>query len=597
MESNDERVNTILNHFKELLIENNNLNITQNDIYNYLINTIEDDNNNINKIIKSCNRKYGNIKYKDNIFKSKNTDIKCINPIKIYLPTDYMHIDNTINKILNFFNKKNTGFEMKVTNKICNNDISLRLSSIKDVNKFLIFIKNNKKINEGLINTNPFCYVENNLSFAIDGNLSYISIISNYIYDYLNSKKNDLDNISTDDFYNYIIDTYNNAFINFTKYKDLKIPGINNPNEEEIFNYKKITELILKVSEKKFNRDTFEEHFNECNDTNIVKEEKNCFLALNTLINYIRIEKQYKSDSEILDTLKKYFETDNLSYITNKGFFRTTIYLTKFKESIEKILKNNNLSLEQLISNLNIETYNKLNDDEIDELINQNKELYTKYLNNENIKIYLATNDYTLLSRKNNLRNTIVNSNFRNNLLNILYSKNISLNDFIIQFNNMESKESINNDNEEIEIDNNKIEEEITSDQIIDEKNIDEETIIEDYTNIDDNTICSKAIFDTYNKYQSLYDENKIECDGFTLVNYALTNAIKNNDFSSFTRDNDSRINLAKLGNKKILEIICNNLEYNNIDLTNLTDDQLKHIITEYLDNILFEKFEKRKGL
>ena len=363
MESNDERVNNILNHFKQLLIDNDNLNVTENDIYNYLINTIED-NNDISKIIKSCNRKYGNIKYKDNIFKSKNIDIKCINPIKIYLPTDYMHIDNTINKILNFFNKKNTGFEMKVTNKICNNDISLRLSSIKDVNKFLIFLKNNNKVKEELINTSPFCYVENNLSFAIDGNLSYISIISNYIYDYLNSKKNDLDNISTDDFYNYIIDTYNNAFINFTKYKDLKIPGINNPNEEEIFNYKKITELILKVSEKKFNRDTFEEHFNECNDTNIVKEEKNCFLALNTLINYIRFEKQYKSDSEILDTLKKYFETDNLSYITNKGFFRTTIYLTKFKASIEKILKNNNLSLEQLISNLNIETYNKLNDDE-----------------------------------------------------------------------------------------------------------------------------------------------------------------------------------------------------------------------------------------
>ena len=596
MESNDERVNNILNHFKQLLIDNDNLNVTENDIYNYLINTIED-NNDISKIIKSYNRKYNNIKYKDNIFKSKNIDIKCINPIKIYLPTDYIHIDNTINKILNYFNKKNTGFEMKVTNKICNNDISLRLSSIKDVNKFLIFVKNNKKVKEGLLSTNPFCYIENNLSFTIDGNLSYISIVSNYIYNYLDSKNNNLDDINIDDFYNFIIDMYNNTFINFTKYKDLKIPGIDNPTVEEILNYKKITELILKTSEKKFNKDSFEEHFNECNDMNKVKEEENCFLALNTLINYISVEKQYKSDSEILDTLKKYFETDNLSYITNKGFFRTTMYLTKFKENIEKILKDNNLSLEQLISNLNIETYNKLNDDEIDELINQNKELYTKYLNNENIKIYLATNDYTILPRKNNLRNNIVNSNFRNDLLNILYSKNISLNDFIIQFNNIESTDKCVEDSVKEEIENAKIEEEIPAEQIIEEKDIDEETKVEDNTYIDNDTICNKAIMDTYNKYQSLYDENKIECDGFALVNYALTNAIKNDDFSSFTRDNNSRINLAKLGSKKILEIICNNLEYNNIDTTNLTDDQLKHIITEYLDNILFEKFEKRKGL
>lgn len=617
MENNDEKVNDIINYFKKMLSENKNLHFSKNDIYAYLTNYNISENNNsdIKEFINFDTKKYSNIQYindDNNLFINKKKNIKCTNPIKIYIPTNYQYIEKTINKILNFFNKKNMAFEMKVTNNICNNDIAIRLSSMEDVNKFLIFIKNSKKIREGLIETNPFCYNEKDLSFTIDGNLSYISVISDYIYKYLDYKKDSIDDINTDDFYNFIIDTYTNTFVNFSKYTDLKIPGIDNPNEEEIFNYKKITELILKVSEKKFTKESFEEHFNECNDIKRIREEKNTFLTLNTLINYISVEKQYKSDNEILETLKKYLETNNLSYITNTGFFRTTMYLTNFRSNIEKILNSCNLSLEELINNLNIKPYKKLDDETIDKLLNQNKDLYKNVLNEESIKLYLATNDYTLLSRKDNLRNNIVNAHLRNNLLNILFSKNISLKEFIETYKNMIPDEITNQNEIETDLDNNINEEKIelddnTDEETIEEKevvpekvnedNITEENIENNNDNIDEETIFYNSIMDTYNKYQTLYEENKVECDGFTLLNYALTNVIKNNDFSSFTRDNDSRKNIANLGTNKIFKFICNKLEYDNIDITNIKEDELKHIITDYLNNILFDNNEKRKGL
>ena len=152
------------------------------------------------------------------------------------------------------------------------------------------------------------------------------------------------------------------------------------------------------------------------------------------------------------------------------------------------------------------------------------------------------------------------------------------------------NEESINNDEESEIIETNE-EENL-------ETTISEEPIINtDEENIDEEALFINALMDTYNKYQALYDENKVECDGFALVNYALTNAIKNNDYSSFTRDNDSRKILSQLGNKKILEFIFNKFEYKNINIANINEEELRHIVTIYLDNILFDNNEKTKGL
>lgn len=594
MENNYNDVNDIINHFKKLLMKDNKLVFSKEDIYRYLTNyniTKKNYKEITEEDINFNNNNFENINYINDdtyLFTNNKNKIKINNPIKIYLPLKHTHIIESINKLLTFFNKKNIPFEMKITKSICNNNITIRLANIEDTNKFINFIKYNDYISEGLIGPNPFCYIEKNISFTIDGNLSYISIITDYLYHYLKTKNNSIEEINIDDFYNFIIDSYNNSFRNFSTYNNLTIPDIDNPTEQDIINYKNITEFLLKVSENNFTKNSFNEHFNSCNNKSI-SEQKNKFLALNTLINYISVEKQYKSDKDILQALHKYLETNNLSYITNVGFFRTTMYLSNFKVNIEKILNESNLSLEELINNLNVKPYQKLNDKEIEELLTQNNDLYKKVLSNDNIKLYLATNDYTLLSRKDNLRNTIVDSNFRNNLLNILFSKNISFKDFAEQYKNTNEQ--------------NDIEDELKKDGTIVQDSIDEETseIIEKENKIniaiDENIIFENAIMDTYNKYQTLFEENKVECDGFSLVNYALTNAIKNNDFSSFTRDNNSRKNLVNLGSKKILEIICNKMEYKDVDIDNLENEELKHIVTKYLNQMYFESNNKRKGL
>ena len=144
-------VDIIINHFKELLLDDEDIIISKEDIYEYLIKFNMEENIDISEEnINFDTKKLNNIKYsKDNnyIFTNKTKKIKSITPIKVYVPTNYLSISDTTNKILSFFNKTYMVFEMKVNNNNCTNNISLILDNISDMNKFLAFVKSNKKIN------------------------------------------------------------------------------------------------------------------------------------------------------------------------------------------------------------------------------------------------------------------------------------------------------------------------------------------------------------------------------------------------------------------------------------------------------------------
>lgn len=656
MASNLERINNILNYFKGIVKENENITITEDMVYDYLMRygvPADEFNKNTTEFFKGWKgecRKLENIKDLDMdssvfcLFSDEEEKIaNCTNPIKLYIPIKYSHINESVNKLLAFFSKKKMPFEMKIANKVRTDDIIVRLNSLEDVNKFLNFIKYNDYINEGLLKPNPFCYQEESISLTNDGSISYIQVTASYISKYINSNKDNIDEIKLHKFYNYIIDCYKDMFVNYTNFGILTVPGKGfDFDENDLIAYQNSTELLLKASEEGFNKDDFKEHIEECGNSKDIEKRKKQYNTLSTLINYIGYQSQKMSVEEALNRLDLYLETGNESYISNTGSTRTSMYLLNFRFELKNLLENKGMNLIDFYESLNVEPskFEKLNDDSLIKLENDTKNIIDQIIEltkeqldlekiTETLQLYIATGDYNLITRKNNLRELVVTSNLKNNLLTLLNNKKISLTEYMDTYNKVAVKdEDIQPKQEEIE--------EITDEELankleeIIESNIDEvkeeslsidqlpnespiEPVAEISTssngieaNIEDSAltgitqiininaiknnkpsfsdILKDAVVMTYEKYQQKYNNHEIDVDGLSIVTHALISGITDNDYSSFTRENDARKNLIDLGNEKIFDTIMDDLEIDGIELTDVDSESIELIVKRYLD-------------
>ena len=117
------------------------------------------------------------------------------------------------------------------------------------------------------------------------------------------------------------------------------------------------------------------------------------------------------------------------------------------------------------------------------------------------------------------------------------------------------------------------------------------------YTRLSDfnSHILNSAIYETYKKYQNLYESNKIDIDGFTWTRTAILNYIKNNDATGFTRQNNVRSDLINNLNPTIVHSNIQRLYGNNIS----NEDELILAIDEYIKNVIMSRFSlnpKRKA-
>ena len=671
MASNLEKINNILNYFKGLVKENQDLTITEDMVYDYLIkygvpaNELEYETSSFFNQWKEECAKLGNIKILDidspltcDLTDSDEEISKSFNPIKIYLPLKYESIDENVKQLLAFFSKKKIPFEMKIADKIRTDGIIIRLANIDDVNKLTNFIKYNDKIKDNLLKPNPFCYQEDNISMTNDGSISYIQVVASYISKYINSNKDNIDEIKLHKFYNYIIDYYKDIFVNYTKFGTLEIPGKGLKfDENDIVAYQNSTELLLKASEEGFNQKDFIEHVEEYSNSKEIKARKKQYTVLNTLINYIGYQSQKMDIEEALNRLDLYLETGNEAYISNSGSTRTSMYLLNFRHDLQEFLDKNGKSLIDFYESLNIEPkkYDKLDEEELNEIENTVSNTINQIVNItketiefdklvETIQLYLATNDYSIITRNNNLREIIVTSNLREKLLTLLNNNQISLTDYMSKFNNIEKeeitvKEETNNEveNEEItqtepeEIEEQQEPEVIEAEaEIIPEaeeqseialieelepvgelsklkddidtsnEDLNQETQIIDIDIIkteskDYSKILKDAVNDTYDKYQQKYLNGDIKVDGLSIVTHALISGITKEDFSSFTRENDARKNLVELGSEKIFDTIMDELEIDGIELKDVDDDHIRTIVERYLDYVIEPVLEEEK--
>ena len=124
--------------------------------------------------------------------------------IKMYIPVDNKHIEESANRIFSFLAKNNISHLSKIGSEIRFDDIVIRLNTKADALKLQKFIDNDKYIQEGLFKGNPFAFSNNGINYAYDGHTSFNMCLSHLISIYVNSrvrsKSLTIDDVNADDF-------------------------------------------------------------------------------------------------------------------------------------------------------------------------------------------------------------------------------------------------------------------------------------------------------------------------------------------------------------------------------------------------------------
>lgn len=129
-----------------------------------------------------------------------------LNNIKLYIPVDSEHIQESAKLIFDFISKNNIVHASKIGANIRCDDIVIRLVNVEDAKKIIDFVKNNKYIQEGLIDSNPFVPSVHGVGFVCDGSLSYNNTMAILVCSYIKGLKKDrrLSSASFDDFKRYV---------------------------------------------------------------------------------------------------------------------------------------------------------------------------------------------------------------------------------------------------------------------------------------------------------------------------------------------------------------------------------------------------------
>ncbi len=373
--------------------------------------------------------------------------------IKIYIPLDLQHMERGVNEIFDFLSENNMVHRSKVGKGLRFDTIVVRLTNRKDADKFMKFLKKNSYIQEGLMAPNPFAFNRDGIAMAVDGHLSYNSTLCKYISLYMSTRKeeNRLAEVGIDDFYNFVREYYNRAF--FSKdglsqvAKDLRAKIY---TDNDMVNYQNVTSLILKAGDPSFSYEDYLEHFRKCTDKNELKKQVGSIRAIksrktlspeekletkNLLLNLItNLEYNYGTEHMIRE-ISDYVKLGKIPYD-----FSSVNLPDNFRENLCAVLKEKNISIGVYISVLRADRNPSLDPDAVVEsLVHEILDVMVpKYGFEEaldRINEYLIDGNPAILTRTNNLRQHIIDSNFLVDVKNFLLENNINLRSYLEQKN------------------------------------------------------------------------------------------------------------------------------------------------------------------
>lgn len=302
--------------------------------------------------------------------------------IKMYIPIDSQHINIAAKKIFEYMESQGMEHQSKIGSKLRFDDIVIRVDSIENARKIENFIMSDPYIMEGMMKPNPFAYNNSYISYAWDGNLSYNETVACYISDYINNmkRKNSLDKVSYQGFYDYIRNMYNSVFINGTNIERYNNIMSQKRKPKYYFqDYEKVTRLILLAINPNKTRQNFFDIYNNIvsgNNTNsIIEDQRLHNVIINENISDYINKHQHRWD-EIYDFLGSKYgcqEDDQRIFLFIKsGDYR----LFTRENNVRQYVLNNNITRE-MVQKLYLSMRGKKMKREI--LASAVKDTYNKY--------------------------------------------------------------------------------------------------------------------------------------------------------------------------------------------------------------------------
>jgi len=272
------------------------------------------------------------------------------NPIKIYVPLKKRNIEKNIKKIFDFITTNNIEHCSKLAKNIRTDNLVIRVYDKEDADKIINFINNDLELNDDMYNPNPFTINEGKIGLAMDRILSYNTILSKYIEEYI-KYENEKNVLASEDGFRFFLEIKLDEIL---RIEDLsqQIKMCEERDKKNIPHYLKsleeITTLLVKVLKKETKEDIYQ-YFKDVNDANYNRGKGRIYA-------HFSYEKLYKHNHELL---KELITVTNEKY----GYIQTKKTLEAYKNNgeLNYITRTNDLR-EKVESSESFRTYLSLID-------------------------------------------------------------------------------------------------------------------------------------------------------------------------------------------------------------------------------------------
>ena len=281
--------------------------------------------------------------------------------IKIYVPMNYSHIEEGVNRIFNFIDYNNIKHESKVGSDIRLDSLVIRVTSKEDADAILNFIKNDNYIQEGLLPANPFTFIKDGIPLSCDGMASYNSALSVLLEEFIN--KNDPNDLTADNFYNYLYGLYDHIvngrintqnFINSTFTTSIPDPET----------FERILVLLINSHNQQFTYNDYLNHFYSGLKTNPYQQQKNCnnILIEEQIYNILSVMIKTYELNDSIRMIYGYIYTGDDRYIPEIGNLKGDILNSNFRSDALNLLHSSDINFVNICLRI-MNNYQKNNGD------------------------------------------------------------------------------------------------------------------------------------------------------------------------------------------------------------------------------------------
>lgn len=370
--------------------------------------------------------------------------------LKIYIPLKAEYVDEGGKRIFDFLDKNNIKHHSKIGKKIRVDNVVVRLYNKEDAKRFTNFIKHDKWFRGKLNKPSVFAYEEDGIGYGVDGRTSYNSCVACYVSMYINYCRENHLMPNIEHFYKYVENYYNLCFRNRNNTYDLVKEFASNVgideedvNESLFVDYKRITELILKLKKPNFNMNDFISHYDLCNNRDAQEKEINFFkgndnsisdeVVNNLLMGAYNTMLMKYGKATALNQMRLFVTGNDYDKITRTDGYRDKFINNKLLDCIKNICRRDNIKITDYVMSKCIDdtkTIEKLYFDCSNLIANVYNSFRSEYSHEQKclqIRDYLNSNFANYITNNNGARQRVIEFDLYNKfrILNSYYNMNV----------------------------------------------------------------------------------------------------------------------------------------------------------------------------